>query len=279
MALQIISEDKVSLLNELHPRDDEECLYDMSSMPEDLRKRLIGHEKLLKRCELNSVGYSTWPELILGASKFNSLSGTGIFPVASFFNHSCDPNVYRYSIGDLLVFRAARDILPGEELCISYIPNEVLAEPTEIREEFIGDRDFSCACRMCMQKAPTQASNIDRLDFKTRAELRMLSREDRIANIREYLNDDIDGSERLLFSDNLELLVMLARDLEISSGEAKEVWEKAFTFAQGKIPAFDLTHAVLAFHAGNINFAENHCLQYLEISKSDFPKIFRYEVE
>ena len=107
----------------------------------------------------------------------------------------------------------------------------------------------------------------------------MLSREDRIENIREYLIDDNDGSERLLYSDSLELRVMLARDLEISSQDAREVWEKAFAFAQGKIPGFELTHAVLAFHAGDLDFAENHCLQYLEISKFDFPKIFRYEVE
>jgi len=50
--------------------------------------------------------------------------GIGLFLLGSKFNHSCIPNVMFYPTHEyhlnVLKFRALRDILPGEELVISY---------------------------------------------------------------------------------------------------------------------------------------------------------------
>ena len=274
MALQVVADGMLHQTVDLHPRSQSDCIYDTTCIPSDILETLKDHTDLLKRCELNSIGYSTWPELIHGADRFSTFSGTGIFPLASLFNHSCDPNVFRYSLGDILVFRAARDIQPGEELFISYIPNEVLCEPRRIRRDFLGDRDFTCSCQKCMQGETELGIQIERLGVQMRAELRTLSREDRIENIQEFL---ADSAERLLHSDQLELRIMLATDLEISSQPeaAKKVWLEALNFAREKLPPFDFTLAVLAFHAGDLEFVKTHCLQYMEIV--DFQKIFRYE--
>ena len=53
---------------------------------------------------------------------------SGLFKDASFFNHSNDPNISRYSVGPVTVFRTNRPIAAGEELCISYVEQEALAE-------------------------------------------------------------------------------------------------------------------------------------------------------
>ena len=275
MALQVLNDSMIHMTCDLHPRSPSACAYDTSCMPPEILETLRDHTALLKRCELNSIGFSTWPELIHSSDQFSGLSGTGIFPLASLFNHSCDPNVFRYSLGDLLIFRAAREIQPGEELFISYIPNEVLSEPRRIRREFLGDRDFTCSCRKCMQGETEPGIPIEKLTVLMRAELRTLSREERIENIIDFL---ADPSERLLHSDQLDLQTMLATDLEISSQPeaAAKVLRDAFAFALEKLPPYDFTLAVLAFHAGDLEFAKTHCLQYMEIS-SDFEKIFRYE--
>jgi hypothetical protein len=40
-------------------------------------------------------------------------------------NHSCDPNVYVYSVGKIRFVLAMRDIAPGEELVLDYAINQV----------------------------------------------------------------------------------------------------------------------------------------------------------
>ncbi|RKP29110.1 hypothetical protein METBISCDRAFT_31891 [Metschnikowia bicuspidata] len=42
--------------------------------------------------------------------------GFGVHPSASYFNHSCDPNVQKLRVGNRYEFFASRDISPGEEL-------------------------------------------------------------------------------------------------------------------------------------------------------------------
>ena len=41
---------------------------------------------------------------------FYPYEGSGLFIFPAYFNHSCDPNTYRFTIGDIFILIASRDI-------------------------------------------------------------------------------------------------------------------------------------------------------------------------
>ena len=67
---------------------------------------------------------------------------------ASYFNHSCEPNVFVQGAEDhRATFVATRELLPGEELCISYLKENISsAERREILQYKYG---FECKCPRC----------------------------------------------------------------------------------------------------------------------------------
>ncbi|KAG7664237.1 SET6 [[Candida] subhashii] len=73
--------------------------------------------------------------------------GFGVYPSASFFNHSCAPNIVKTMDTNKLSFRTLRDILPGEELCINY--GNYLDESVETRRKELSEWFFDCACNKC----------------------------------------------------------------------------------------------------------------------------------
>ena len=62
-----------------------------------------------------------------------SLAGIGLYHEPSFFNHSKEPNVNRWCVGDVMGFVSNQAIQAGSELCISYIEHDVLCEPSNRR--------------------------------------------------------------------------------------------------------------------------------------------------
>lgn len=76
--------------------------------------------------------------------------GYGCWPAASYFNHSCGPNIEKKREGRTWYFRAGRDIEKGEELCITYLSGEE-------RKLSRGQRTlrlkktwgFDCMCERC----------------------------------------------------------------------------------------------------------------------------------
>lgn len=83
----------------------------------------------------------------------SEMFGFGVWPLASYFNHSCEPSVHKKRVGRGWRFWAAHDILEGEELCISYMGGDEqdlnLAERRGRSEEIWG---FICACTKCMRE-------------------------------------------------------------------------------------------------------------------------------
>ncbi|OBA19151.1 SET domain-containing protein [Metschnikowia bicuspidata var. bicuspidata NRRL YB-4993] len=78
--------------------------------------------------------------------------GFGMYPSASFFNHSCASNIKKVRKGAGFEFIASRDILPGEELCISYgIKGD---ESVTERQEILSEWFFTCACSRCNSERP-----------------------------------------------------------------------------------------------------------------------------
>ena len=73
----------------------------------------------------------------------------GLFLLGARFNSSCVPNVNNHwdATRGLLVFRALRDVEPGEELCLAY--GKLLATRDERRAEMRAKFGFECQCEAC----------------------------------------------------------------------------------------------------------------------------------
>ena len=67
----------------------------------------------------------------------------------------CTPNVSKSRVGREYHFHAARDIEPGEELCISYISlDETVGQrQTNLKENWF----FDCICARCQDDGNTTA--------------------------------------------------------------------------------------------------------------------------
>jgi SET and MYND domain-containing protein len=79
--------------------------------------------------------------------------GYGVWPSASYFNHSCAQNLRRTRRGRIWVFSAGRDIAAGEQLYISYVTSEDSGGHTlgwrERSANLKKTWGFDCACERC----------------------------------------------------------------------------------------------------------------------------------
>lgn len=90
--------------------------------------------------------FGTW-SLITQEDEEREFFGFCVYPSASYFNHSCDFNIKKIRTGSSYKFVAAKDILPGDELCISYgIDGD---ENVEKRQERLSEWFFTCGCKKC----------------------------------------------------------------------------------------------------------------------------------
>lgn len=81
--------------------------------------------------------------------------GFGVYPLALFFNHLCEPNIIKKRVGRKLTFTALRDIAEGEELCIDY--GNYLNEPVETRRRELAEWFFDCGCGKCSRELAAQS--------------------------------------------------------------------------------------------------------------------------
>jgi hypothetical protein len=89
--------------------------------------------------------------IIFKNNAYNSGSQVGLFLKIARINHSCRPNTSYYwsdRLNKRIVY-AARKILPGEELFVSYIP--LLLTQTE-RQNHLNRYGFRCTCEACAQE-------------------------------------------------------------------------------------------------------------------------------
>ncbi|PIN13291.1 Histone-lysine N-methyltransferase [Handroanthus impetiginosus] len=94
--------------------------------------------------DVNSIVEDAISAKVLG--KNADYQGIGLWILASFINHSCDPNVRRLHIGDHVVVHASRDVKAGEELTFAYF--DVLS-PLNSRREMAKNWGFKCMCKRC----------------------------------------------------------------------------------------------------------------------------------
>ncbi|GAX76542.1 hypothetical protein CEUSTIGMA_g3988.t1 [Chlamydomonas eustigma] len=74
----------------------------------------------------------------------------GLWPHFSLLNHSCLPNAVHYTIGSTMVVRATQLLMPGDEVCVSYLGTEDHA-PAAVRKKVLSERfGFTCQCPRCV---------------------------------------------------------------------------------------------------------------------------------
>jgi len=74
-------------------------------------------------------------------------TGVGIYPLASLFNHSCEPNCIATFRGKRLFIRTIRSVRAYEELTLSYCD---VGLPTPVRLQTLREGYFfTCRCRRC----------------------------------------------------------------------------------------------------------------------------------
>lgn len=81
--------------------------------------------------------------------------GTGIFPLASFFNHSCAPNVMRVAADNKLVFIASRPIDKHQQLFVCYRSIFSASPKPERQQQLLKSYRFTCSCEACTKNFPT----------------------------------------------------------------------------------------------------------------------------
>ncbi len=132
-------------LASLYPRSAEEvkalppwrCQYpkiqaEINEFVESLGGKIKGLGRISLIVRYNAISMETSPELFCyPETTLHVLGGTALYHCPSFFNHSNLPNMLRWAVGDVMVFRTNKDVKKGEELCISYIEHIHLCEGPE----------------------------------------------------------------------------------------------------------------------------------------------------
>eukprot|EP00927_Polykrikos_kofoidii_P001018 TRINITY_DN1036_c0_g1_i1.p1 TRINITY_DN1036_c0_g1~~TRINITY_DN1036_c0_g1_i1.p1 ORF type:complete len:470 (+),score=69.09 TRINITY_DN1036_c0_g1_i1:105-1514(+) len=95
-------------------------------------------ERLIQIWVLNCFEYSDSPQ------------GYATYFFSSFMSHSCYPNAIWHYDGANHVVRARRNIAVGEEVCISYLPEDGLLQAVPVRRwELHETKQFWCDCERC----------------------------------------------------------------------------------------------------------------------------------
>jgi len=80
--------------------------------------------------------------------------GYSLYPEASYFNHSCSPNITKHRNGNCWEFLAAEDIRLGEQCCITYLGGDEKDLKVEERRARLREIwNFECMCSRCVAEA------------------------------------------------------------------------------------------------------------------------------
>ncbi|XWS69683.1 hypothetical protein CRYUN_Cryun04dG0200000 [Craigia yunnanensis] len=139
------------LINMLSTCENEEGLEvpDMSFFKPEVEKKgcskkKLDMDKILSILDVNSLVEEAVSAKVLG--KNSDFYGVGLWLLASFINHSCNPNSRRLHVGDYVIVHASRDIKAGEEITFMYFDT---LSPLDKRVEMSKSWGFNCKCRRC----------------------------------------------------------------------------------------------------------------------------------
>jgi len=122
----------VKIMREAFPTSADICKYNDDYLTDDTKMF-----QLFSKLESN--GFGLW--------KADVLMGRAVYPLASFFNHFCDPNCYTKQEHRSISIFTSCDVVLGTELCISYID---FNQPRSSRQRsLMEDYHFACVCQRC----------------------------------------------------------------------------------------------------------------------------------
>jgi hypothetical protein len=239
----------------------------------------------------NILSIETCPEMLsypeLG---FRNLSAIGLYTKPSFFNHSRFPNCCRYAIGDVMFFVANQHIHAGNEVCISYIEQDVLQESAYRRNMVLGmnfndageneDRDAS--------PEEEEGPQYPVVDGDVQNELTGMDAFERLAAIDnliaqasgaklpdEELPEEEDGDDDAMEASgspwfqcdiqNLRILKAITLESLGQGEEALKLWEECVVFTETKLPPLDENSVIMrtqaalcAYHVDELAKAKEH---------------------
>ena len=99
---------------------------------------------------VNVTGHNSF-DINAGGEDGEEYVGCGLYPAASYFNHSCSPNIAKRRDGHGWTFRAARNIAIGEECCITYLGGEERCLSMGDRRDRL--KAFVCMCPACEKES------------------------------------------------------------------------------------------------------------------------------
>jgi tetratricopeptide (TPR) repeat protein len=106
-------------------------------------------------------------------------ASTGLWVRSAYINHSCIPNAAKDSVGDLMIFRAVRNIAAGEEITHCY------SEAIDLKDRAANLKTtwgFECDCKLCKaEKKDGAALRTKRMELMGQAEALMARDDVRIA--------------------------------------------------------------------------------------------------
>ena len=121
-----------------------------SIVPRDLLQSCTGQvcQTISNASSHNSFGIRA------GGEDGEEYMGYSLYPEASYFNHSCLPNISKVRVGRTWQFRTAREVVEGEQLCITYLGgDEKDLTVGERRQRLKGVWGFECMCERCRNES------------------------------------------------------------------------------------------------------------------------------
>ncbi|KAL1488424.1 hypothetical protein ABEB36_014897 [Hypothenemus hampei] len=105
--------------------------------------------------ELQNSKDSSRKSMIVSTNYDNVTIGAGFYPTLALFNHSCDPSIVRYNVGNKMIVRAIKPIKADDIIYENYGPL-YMNEPAEKRQEQLKALYwFECLCQPCTELWPT----------------------------------------------------------------------------------------------------------------------------
>ncbi|SMY24237.1 unnamed protein product [Zymoseptoria tritici ST99CH_1A5] len=91
-----------------------------------------------------------------GGEDSEEYMGWAVYPSASYFNHSCTPNLAKRRVGRDWEFTTARDVDAGEECCITYLGGDEKGMDRVERQRRLKEVwGFDCGCERCRDETVT----------------------------------------------------------------------------------------------------------------------------
>ena len=207
-------------------------------------KYLNGEEK--------RIGFKIFKKVI-DSNKYSALrnigflnkKGFGLWGYTSILNHSCNPNVNYFSIGDFMICFATKKILEGEELTTLYINNS--SYYTLRQERCFNNWGFHCSCDICI-----------------------------------YDKNNINDKDKKYYEDTFELLYKFRNNIQFHKEENEKfvIFEKFLIEKKNKLISFELINGYLQliYHYGILD-NYNKCREISEIISNIANKDSYYSFE